>query len=103
MSSRVRLQVIRLTAYSRRPPLAVLALPSANSHNAAGFESLSRHEAVHVSLPKDIIVILTLTINYSLFTISCPLDHLAGEQGFEPQLAEPESAVLPLDDSPALG
>jgi hypothetical protein len=26
---------------------------------------------------------------------------LAGEEGFEPSLAEPESAVLPLDDSPA--
>jgi hypothetical protein len=26
----------------------------------------------------------------------------AGEQGFEPQLADPESAVLPLDDSPTL-
>ena len=25
---------------------------------------------------------------------------LAGEQGFEPWLAESESAVLPLDDSP---
>jgi hypothetical protein len=27
--------------------------------------------------------------------------HLAGEEGFEPSLADPESAVLPLDDSPA--
>lgn len=27
---------------------------------------------------------------------------LAGEPGFEPGLADPESAVLPLDDSPAL-
>ena len=26
---------------------------------------------------------------------------LAGEPGFEPGLADPESAVLPLDDSPA--
>lgn len=26
---------------------------------------------------------------------------LAGELGFEPRLADPESAVLPLDDSPA--
>ena len=26
---------------------------------------------------------------------------LAGELGFEPSLADPESAVLPLDDSPA--
>ena len=26
--------------------------------------------------------------------------NLAGEQGFEPWLAESESAVLPLDDSP---
>jgi hypothetical protein len=25
---------------------------------------------------------------------------LAGEQGFEPQLPDPESGVLPLDDSP---
>ena len=25
---------------------------------------------------------------------------LAGEQGFEPRYADPESAVLPLDDSP---
>ena len=27
--------------------------------------------------------------------------HLAGEEGFEPSPADPESAVLPLDDSPA--
>ena len=27
---------------------------------------------------------------------------LAGEQGFEPWLAESESAVLPLDDSPRI-
>ena len=26
----------------------------------------------------------------------------AGEQGFEPQLSDPESDVLPLDDSPSL-
>ena len=25
---------------------------------------------------------------------------MAGEQGFEPQLTDPESVVLPLDDSP---
>ena len=34
-----------------------------------------------------------------------PLDEcatrLAGEEGFEPSLTDPESAVLPLDDSPA--
>jgi hypothetical protein len=29
-----------------------------------------------------------------------PFYRLAGEQGFEPWLAESESAVLPLDDSP---
>ncbi len=29
-----------------------------------------------------------------------PLYCMAGEQGFEPWLAESESAVLPLDDSP---
>jgi hypothetical protein len=28
------------------------------------------------------------------------LFYMAGEQGFEPWLAESESAVLPLDDSP---
>ncbi len=27
--------------------------------------------------------------------------HMAGEEGFEPSLTDPESAVLPLDDSPA--
>ena len=27
---------------------------------------------------------------------------MAGEEGFEPSLTDPESAVLPLDDSPAL-
>ena len=27
--------------------------------------------------------------------------NLAGEEGFEPSLTDPESAVLPLDDSPA--
>ena len=26
--------------------------------------------------------------------------YLAGAQGFEPQLTDPESAVLPLDDAP---
>lgn len=26
----------------------------------------------------------------------------AGEQGFEPQLSDPESDVLPLDDSPSM-
>ena len=26
--------------------------------------------------------------------------HLAGDRGFEPRLADPESAVLPLDESP---
>jgi hypothetical protein len=26
---------------------------------------------------------------------------MAGEEGFEPSLTDPESAVLPLDDSPA--
>ncbi len=30
-----------------------------------------------------------------------PYLHLAGEEGFEPSLTDPESAVLPLDDSPA--
>src|SRR5690606_20533973 len=29
-------------------------------------------------------------------------ESLAGEQGFEPQLPDPESGVLPLDDSPML-
>lgn len=28
---------------------------------------------------------------------------LAGVQGFEPQLTDPESAVLPLDDTPIFG
>ena len=28
-------------------------------------------------------------------------EKLAGEEGFEPSLADPESAVLPLDYSPA--
>ncbi len=27
--------------------------------------------------------------------------NLAGEEGFEPSFTDPESAVLPLDDSPA--
>ena len=36
----------------------------------------------------------------------CMLGHrclriVAGEQGFEPQLPDPESGVLPLDDSPS--
>ena len=30
----------------------------------------------------------------------CCWEALAGEQGFEPQLPDPESGVLPLDDSP---
>ncbi len=29
------------------------------------------------------------------------LSKMAGEEGFEPSLTDPESAVLPLDDSPA--
>lgn len=29
-----------------------------------------------------------------------PFLSVAGEQGFEPQLPDPESGVLPLDDSP---
>ncbi len=29
------------------------------------------------------------------------LPSLAGEEGFEPSFTDPESAVLPLDDSPA--
>lgn len=29
------------------------------------------------------------------------IDLMAGGQGFEPRLADPESAVLPLDDPPA--
>ncbi len=34
--------------------------------------------------------------------IVCPLSfNLAGVQGFEPQLTDPESAVLPLDDTPS--
>lgn len=28
---------------------------------------------------------------------------MVGGQGFEPQLQEPESCVLPLDDPPAIG
>jgi hypothetical protein len=31
----------------------------------------------------------------------CATVRLAGEEGFEPSLTDPESAVLPLDDSPA--
>ncbi len=31
----------------------------------------------------------------------CATKRLAGEEGFEPSLTDPESAVLPLDDSPA--
>ena len=30
-----------------------------------------------------------------------PINKLAGEPGFEPGLTDPESVVLPLDDSPA--
>ena len=33
--------------------------------------------------------------------ISCPNYKITGEQGFEPRPADPESAVLPLDDSPS--
>jgi hypothetical protein len=29
-----------------------------------------------------------------------PVNEVAGEEGFEPPLTDPESAVLPLDDSP---
>jgi hypothetical protein len=29
------------------------------------------------------------------------ISEMAGEEGFEPSLTDPESAVLPLDDSPA--
>ena len=32
---------------------------------------------------------------------SSDVSRLAGEEGFEPSLTDPESAVLPLDDSPA--
>jgi hypothetical protein len=31
----------------------------------------------------------------------CATYFMAGEEGFEPSLTDPESAVLPLDDSPA--
>ncbi len=31
----------------------------------------------------------------------CATHFMAGEEGFEPSLTDPESAVLPLDDSPA--
>src|SRR5205814_2126481 len=34
---------------------------------------------------------------------SCQPLCLAGAQGFEPQLTDPESAVLPLDDAPIFG
>src|SRR5690242_14522894 len=44
-------------------------------------------------------------IGYGRNTKEAPLRLflIAGEQGFEPQPADPESAVLPLDDSPLVG
>ena len=46
---------------------------------------------------KDSTALLQLVF-YSLISIP---NKMAGELGFEPSLADPESAVLPLDDSPA--
>ena len=48
---------------------------------------------------------MSLTLRMSSLSVLLPIlasqKKVAGEEGFEPSLTDPESAVLPLDDSPA--